>query len=248
MVTVTVKDGQEIEVKSEKKTLHNVFILDASGSMNQRDFGNGLSKYDAGLKGINDEIDELRNNTDVNIKISVYEFDSASHGTERITEHCFQRDATKGGSIKGRGASGNTPLYQTIAYVIDKFLKNASNDEQVLIKIFTDGAHNCNWGKYGDVAEAKKLIKNVEDNRNFTFTFIGTQQDTTQVINNLGIYASNTLSYDGTANSFACAMEEARGATVSYAANLKQGRAVKSKFFRAEEKTESVEDLKKKKD
>jgi hypothetical protein len=215
MKTITVKDGVEVVqpiVETKRIVLHNIILLDASGSMGYRPYISSItsvgtsrgflsteSKYEAAMRGINAEIAELRNNKDADIRLSVYEFDSAEQNSERITEHCFAEPISKVKDIKGRGPSGNTPLYQSIGYVIEKFLRTAGNDEQVVLKIFTDGAHNCRWGKYGTPEVCKQLIADVEKNRNFTVTFVGTEEDTRSAIRDLGIDFSNTLTYDGSA-------------------------------------------------
>jgi hypothetical protein len=249
MNTFTVKDGvEQNSTKTEKRTMHNVILLDASGSMASRGYGlpfyttnsttfsyprsRPQSKYEAAIQGINQEIQTLRNNKDANVLVSVYEFDSVKPNTERITEHCFCTPVDEvEDTIKGRGPTGNTPLYQSLAYVIEKFLRSASNEDQVVISIFTDGAHNCPWGKYGSEAECKKLIKDVERNRNFTITFVGTQEDAEFVTANLGINLSNTMSYDGTADGLNKALKSRGASLLSYTKSVGAGTATTSNFY-----------------
>lgn len=242
MTTITLKDGVEIEKNVKKKVLHNIILLDASGSMAHRGgLRTGPSKYEAAIDAINLEIQELKKSNDADIRFTVYEFDSQKAGTERITEHCFATPIAKLGKIVGRGPGMNTPLYQSIAYVIEKFLRTAGNDEQVLIKIFTDAAHNCTWGKYGTEKACRDLIKDVEEKRNFTTTFVGTERDTQFMVDNLGIDASNTLSYDGTADGLYESMSRGIGQTVCYAANVSKGIAKTKGFYKPEEQVGKTE-------
>lgn len=246
MKTKIIENGKEVVAKPIKKTgvLHNIFIMDASGSMNQASYVDGvrISKYDVAMKGINDEINALKKKDEGDVNISVFEFDSMKHGQERITEHYFNTKLAKVDDIKFKGAEGNTPLYQTIAYVINKMLVTATNDDTVLIKIFTDGAHNCSWGI--TEAECRDLIKSVEDKREFVITFIGTQQDTRHMINNLGLNTGNTISYDGTSMGFAGASVTAYAATSSMLSGRRGGMSLKSKsknFFSSVTKDELEE-------
>lgn len=203
MRTITIENGREAGVHTtpmKRKTLHMVYLVDASGSMNLTD-NTGKSKYQVAFEGINSEISEQRSVEDnVDVLMSIYEFDSNKSYMERITEHCLGKNVKElESNVRGRGASGNTPLYQSIAYVIEVFLRKASNNDQVVIKVFTDGAHNCYWGKYGNEKVCRSLIQDVQNNRNFTITFVGTTEDTESAIRTLGIYANNTATYDGTA-------------------------------------------------
>lgn len=164
-----IKQGKEIIVKKvikrkKKGILHNVFIIDASQSMNFSSIVDGvrLSRYTIANQGINDEIAKLKKDDKGDVNVSVFEFSNIRIGMETITEHCFNTKLKDVGEISFRGANGNTPLYQTIEYVINKFLRFASKEDTVLIKIFTDGQHNCRWGI--TPKECKSFIKDAEDN------------------------------------------------------------------------------------
>jgi hypothetical protein len=239
MNTIILQNGKEVEIASKtKKTVHNVFLIDASGSMNSYGYNSNViagdrpqSKYSAAFQGVNEELQELKSFEDVEVKMSVYEFDSNKEDTERITEHCFATPIADVKTITGRGASGNTPLYQSIAYVIEKFLRKAADGDRVVIKIFTDGAHNCNWGKYGTEKACRELITDAEKNRGFVITFVGTEQDTRYVVSNLNINASNTSSYDGTSKGLQEALTRSRGSTRTYLSRVSKGTDTTADFF-----------------
>lgn len=232
MNEITIKDGKVVarREKNENGVLHNIFIIDASGSMNQRSNVDGrlVSKYDTALAGVNAEIATLKKDDQGDVRLTVIEFDSADRNTERITEHYVGTPLKDVGTVNFRGASGNTPLYQTIGYVIEKFLRIASNKDTVLIKIFTDGAHNCYWGKY-DERECKALIKDAKENRDFIISFIGTEFDTETVIQSLGVERGSTFTYDGTAKGMGETMFMVSSATVDTLSDRRSGKDLKSK-------------------
>lgn len=230
--TTIVKDGVAIK-ENTKSVLHNVFIIDASGSMHTTSMVDGVrrSKYDVAADGINSEINELKKTDQGDVNISVFEFDSTEHGSERITEHYFNTPLKDVSEIKFRGASGNTPLYQTIGYVIEKMLRTASNKDTVLIKIFTDGAHNCFWGKYTE-QECKSLIKDVETNREFIVTFVGKQEDVNHAVAHLGMSVGNTMVYDGSSRGMDMAFMASTASTNKLLNTKRKGISIdKSKFY-----------------
>jgi hypothetical protein len=229
MKQLTIQDGKATPV-SDRPTIHTINLIDASGSMNSADRLGGQTRYQAAILGINQEIKELKTDTTAQYLMSIYEFDSVEIGKERVTEHCFETDVQKVEPINGRGASGNTPLYQTLGYVIETFLRKASRKDRVLIKVFTDGFHNCMWGKYGNRQTCKELIHDAEKNAGFVITFVGTQEDVEKAVD-LGINLSNTMVYDGTATDLTRAMHTSTTSTMMYAANVSAGTDTTADFF-----------------
>ncbi len=241
MKTKTIKDGKVIKEdkpfqrKNSEGVLHNIFVMDASNSMNDTSIVDGVrvSKYTVANRGITEEIKQLKEidtgAQEGDVHLSVIEFDSKDRGTERITEHYLNTPLKEVEKLKFRGAVGNTPLYQTIAYVINKFLRIASNKDTVLIKIFTDGEHNCFWGI--SEKECKDLIKDVQDNRNFIITFVGTKRDTEFAIEHLGMERGNTYSYNNTAGGAGETMDFMSMNTISLLSDKREGKSLKSKTF-----------------
>lgn len=204
-----------------KKTIHNVHVLDASGSM----VG---AKYNNALEGINAEMEQMKDNKEVQYTQTVYEFDSVKHGEERITEHYFMEPIQSCKAVKGVGASGNTPLYQTVGYVLEKLVRKVRNGDAVVVTIFTDGAHNCNWGKYAQEKTLNELINDLQESHNFTITFMGTKEDTKEVIKKLGLFESNTLVHDNTAKGISHAYMMRSNSLESYTAS---GASASDSFF-----------------
>lgn len=235
MKQFTVKDGKATpnggERPSKRPTIHTVTIIDASGSMNDRDHDGYQTKYQAAIDGVNQELKELRKDKKTNYLVSIYEFDSLEVGKERITQHCLETPLKSVETITGRGASGNTPLYQTVGFVIEHFLRKSKKDEKVLLKIFTDGFHNCMWGKYGSAVACKELIQDAEKNAGFVITFVGTENDVRRAVTDMGIYASNAMAYDGSARDLKAKMSVSTMSTMNYATNVARGTATTDNFY-----------------
>jgi hypothetical protein len=68
--------------------------------------------------------------------------------------------------------------------------------------------------------------------KNYTITFIGTEADTRFVINNLNIDASNTISYDGTAQGLQETMVYTSSARSAYTDKVLKGEDVSKGFYK----------------
>lgn len=201
-------------------TIHNVHILDASGSMG----GRAPSKYDNALKGINSEIMSMKDDGE-GVTQTIIEFDSNGGypASLRLTTHYFMTPAQNCTAIKGVGADGGTPLYQTVGETIEKLLSHIKSADKVLIKVFTDGGENTSQGKYKNYLELKRLIKMVEDNHNFTVSFMGTQEDVNVMANSIGLSTSNMLVHDNTATGVLTSYMASSNATMKYRKEVSRG-------------------------
>lgn len=194
----TAKQAGITEGNVPSVTIHNVHILDASGSM-------GGGKYTNALKGINSEIMAMRSNSE-GMTQTIIEFTSGHTHQSKLTTHYFMTPAENCTAIVGSGANGGTPLYQTVGETIEKLLIHVKPTDKVLVKIFTDGEENESKGKYVNTGtrwapkseELTRIIKMAEDNHNFTITFMGTKGDVENMISNIGLIGSNTLVHDNT--------------------------------------------------
>lgn len=227
--TITLKDGREV-TPVNNSTIHHMYVLDRSRSMDSN------NRYPHAIGGINDEAELLKKQNDgLKETFSVIEFDSVKENSERIVSHYFMTPIDKIEHIDGAGPSGNTPLYQAVGYVIEKALRKANKNDKVLIKIFTDGEHNCKWGKYTKES-LNELIKDVQDNHDFTVTFVGLKEDVESAIKHLGIDRGNTYTYDGSEKGTKRAFASLSDSTMTYRENLKSGKMMKAKFFENQEK------------
>lgn len=226
---------EEVAKEGGTPTIHNVHILDASGSMTG-------GKYINALAGINQEIEDMRKDGE-GVTQTIIEFDSGHTGKADIKTHYFMTPAVNCYRVTGKGADGGTPLYQTVGETIEKILTHMKSGDKVLLKVFTDGEENSSQGKYRNIGssynpkseELTKLIKMVEDNHNFTVTFIGTERDVQHMVHNIGLMASNTMSHMNTPESINTSYSMSRGATVAYRKAMYAGASqdeLKGNFFK----------------
>lgn len=212
-------DNTTVQSQSQSQTdvpdVHNVTILDGSGSMSG-------SKYDNACKGIQLDFDTCKNEGFKSF--TFVEFNSA----KSITTHCFMSSFDV--KLKFNGANGGTPLYQTIGQTLERLLKEVPKGDKVLVKVFTDGDHNEYYGKYSTVEELKPLIATCES-KGYTITFIGTANDTTKIVRNLGLDISNTLVHDNTGEGVKMSFQTQAFATTQYRKSLEEGEDVSRGFY-----------------
>lgn len=235
-----MRDDNKVPVdkggSGEVKVIHNVHILDASGSMQG-------PKYKNAIEGINGDLREMRNNPieGTTVTNTVIEFSHGGWSGRGIGDgngthiHYFMTNASNTPDFVGRGAHGGTHLYQTVGETIEKLLKHINAGDKVLVKIFTDGEENSSSGIYRDPHVLKNLIKQVEDNHNFTVTFMGTKGDIEDMVRNVGINFSNTLSHLNTAASIGATYSMSSQATTRYRGAVARGASqdeLKQGFFK----------------
>lgn len=198
--------------------LHNVHILDASGSM-------AGGKIKNAIHGINEEIEELKKNPD------------AEYTTQSIVDFSYSADIKfrtwktpiKDAQPFNCGVRGSTALLEAIGVVLTKLLEEYKVDEKVLVKIFTDGGENDSapeW-KFGTVPN---LIKECEA-KGFVITFVGTSQDVTYAVNALHVKLSNTLVHDNSEAGVKASFKKSIGSTVKYRTAASRGTDTKEDFF-----------------
>lgn len=201
------------------KTIHNVLILDASGSM-------AGSKYETATKGVSTEIFELNAAKELEgilLTQSLIEFSDI-----KTSEHLWMIPSQNVRvAPKFNGATGGTPLYVTIEKTIKKLLEWKRPEDKVLLKIFTDGEDTTTY----DPADLKRLISRVEEENGFTITFEGTRFTGEKVARDIGIKASNMFFHDNTSDGLARGISSRTTSTVNYAVKFSAGDDLKENFY-----------------
>lgn len=207
----------------ERITVHNVHILDASGSMHG-------GKINAALKGINMEVEDMKKDNSTEVTQTIVHFSDPMD----IQTFCWK---TPLGEVKHFSTltRGSTALLQTIGNTLTQLLSEANGKDKVLVKIFTDGQENATsldspWRNPKAVSD---LIKQCES-KGFTITFVGTEQDVKYVINLLSIDKTNTLAHQNTAESIGATYLMSQEATVKYRGAAARGQDVTHDFFTKE--------------
>lgn len=211
----------------ERVTVHNVHILDASGSM---DSPYNAPKIKAAIEGINMEMEDMKKDTSTEVTQTIIHFSDPMD----IQEYCWKSPL---GKVKpfNTGARGSTALLETVGNTLTKLLTEANGKDKVLVKIFTDGRENSTsldspWKNPKAVSD---LIKRCEE-KGFTITFVGTEEDVKYVVNLLSIDASNTLSHKNTAESIGQTYAAYSAATAKFRTSASRGEDVVRGFFTKE--------------
>lgn len=193
--------------------VHDVVILDASGSMDG-------GKYRAAKAGVQQELEQCK---ELGFSFSFIEFVQS----DNIITHCLKSNPNKV-SLRFNGATGyNTPLYKVIVDTIYSLINTKQDNDKFLIKILTDGQSNSG----GTTAkECYQAIKKAEG-LGFTVTFVAGKYDIEYIIRQIGIDESNTQTHDNTEQSITDAYVLTRSATVNYMKRLDEGEDVTLGFY-----------------
>lgn len=206
--------------KSIKPVIHNVHILDSSGSM----VG---PKFDNANKGIQDEIEMLKQDDSTEYLQTFAYFKNSNPHIEckkvSIKDFIYPKEIS---------TWNNTPLYRTIVKVLKELSIN--KDVKTLVKIFTDGEDydaSVYHQRYTNKDQCKKAIKKAQED-GVTITFVGTKEDVRLIIKELGIDKSNTLVHDNTAEGVTEAFNKTIEATRNYSKKVVKGEDVKTGFYK----------------
>jgi Mg-chelatase subunit ChlD len=203
--------------------IHNVFIIDASGSM----FG---SKYETAITGINELLQDIKKDTDTENTVTVVEF--RGNEIKRVMDVV---DADKlSGKYSGIGANGSTPLNQavgeTLEYIFGVRKNYYSSEDKVLVNVFTDGGENSSSGKYANYIYLGEYIKDLEK-QGFTITFMGTKDEVNYATQSLNLSLSNTLVHTNTAASIKMSYGKTVRARQAFSKSVSAGQDATMNFY-----------------
>ena len=212
-----VYEEEQTTSAKTKPTIHIADVIDCSGSMSG-------DKIRGAIAGINDGIEKLKKDTTAVYLYTLCHFSNYSD----IKFEGVGRHIENVSSISFR-TRGSTALYDAIAETIEIIGSAKNEGEKVLINVYTDGQENDSR-KFSSV----KLSKLIEESKSkgYTVTFVGTERDTQTIINKLGLDASNTLSYDGSAQGLSKSMEATSIARSAYSAAVVDGLDVSKGFYK----------------
>lgn len=168
-------------------------VLDRSSSM-------GSVRAET-ISGTNEQFSALRDSDDAdNTLIAMWTFN------EKVTPLFTDGNDANGkpipalveiGSVKDLGEgdylpSGMTAMYDGVGDAIDFLAAEAKKADSVVVVIISDGMENASQ-RFTSAAIASR-VKELQDS-GWTFTYIGANQDLTQVSAELGIHQGNVLGY-----------------------------------------------------
>src|SRR5512133_3115753 len=172
-------------IMSNKHQVHNLIILDESGSMEsiKTTIIQGFNEIVQTVKGIEKEFPEQEH------FISLVTFNGLGQKTLHFADPVSRLEMIDDSRYQP-GAS--TPLYDSIGFSCSKLRAVLANstDYNVLVTILTDGEENASTEYNGQTIRI--LIEELKNN-NWTFTYIGTEHDVEKAAMSISI--NNTISF-----------------------------------------------------
>lgn len=183
-------------------------LLDASGSME--------SCRNETISGYNEYVNSLKKDGG-KYKLSLTTFDSDLEGRlrlKKIHENVYIDDVPKL-SRKTFVPNGGTPLRDAFCTVLKE--TKARPDEKHLFVVLTDGEENTSR-KY-TANDMKELKSQYEDEGNWSFVYLGANQDSWATASAFGYAASNVSNFNATAKGTGVMFASLGSATRSYSAS-----------------------------
>lgn len=162
------------------------FIIDRSGSMADR--------LDQVINGFNEYVDTLRAERNPNIRLSVTFFDTRCENRHvsvplesipQLTRYNYRPD-------------GMTALLDAVGKTVNaldgRSYGRTYGVPHYLIIIMTDGKENASREYNTD--SIRRLIESRQERGNWTFVFLGADQDAWGQAKNLGFYSGNVMNYN----------------------------------------------------
>jgi hypothetical protein len=191
-------------------TNHTVLILDQSGSMD--------AIYDETIVHINSQIEIAKESeTKFEKQLSIVPFDDVMRSPLFWKKHPRNiSPITK----EQYNPNGMTALYDTIGAVIKRLEPDDIPGATFLVSIITDGKEN-NSQKYiqSDIAE---MIQQKQNKKNWTFTYLGANQNLHDVAKNISIPLGNIAKFDSTSLGMSTATRIQSRSISCYYANINE--------------------------
>ena len=193
-----------------KQQVHNLIILDESGSMDsiKPSIIQGFNELVQTIQGIEHQFPDQEH------FISMISFNGLGIKALHILDPVSQLRQIDASSYQ---PNASTPLYDAIGLSVNKlkhFLARQLN-YNVLVTILTDGEENASCEFSGKAI--KEMIEELKSN-NWTFTYIGTDHDIDSVSESLSI--DNRMAFDKNVQGINAMFEKEKAARMRYSQRL----------------------------
>lgn len=199
--------------KKKAGVTHVCVVLDESGSM--------AACRQATISGFNEYMGDLKKQGGA-LDVSLTKFNTDFNVVYTATPLKDVPDLT--GQTYQPG--GMTALYDAIAHCVRGIEKRVGTGDRALVVILTDGEENRS--KEHTRQQIADLIKTKEGEGNWTFAYIGANQDAWAVSSSIGVQHGNTSSYVPTPAGTSVAFRSVSQGTIAYAT---QDSAQSAAFF-----------------
>jgi uncharacterized protein YegL len=183
-------DMLELVPLEEQVSQKKIFVgiaLDRSGSM--------MDIRKETISGVNEQIDDIKTSAktaDVSVSLVTFSargqwqyFNEPIEQLEKLTNENYIPD-------------GSTAMYEGVGMLVDRLRDETKelpkNSYSVLIIVISDGMNNVNSPEYNSTKVAEK-IKTLQGDGNWTFTYVGANQDLSKIQESLGIKAGNIMAF-----------------------------------------------------
>mgnify|MGYP000058180859 CR=1 FL=1 len=209
-----------------KHQVFNLIILDESGSMEsiKRATINGFNEVVQTIQGVEKDFpDQLH-------LISFITFNGRGIKTLLFNEPVSKLTLIDESKYK---PDSMTPLYDALGYGLKKQQKSTESltDFNVLVTILTDGEENAS--KEFTQSSIKALIDELNQ-KNWTFTYIGANQDVTSVAASLSI--QNTMDFMASEEGVKQMFEKEKKARISFSKKIQAKENTKSGYYDDDQK------------
>ena len=206
---------------SKKHQVHNLIILDESGSMEsiKTTIIQGFNEVVQTIKGIEKQFPEQEH------FISFVSFNGLG---QKLLHFIDPAKKLKQIDDKSYKPDASTPLFDAMGFSINK-LKQAlqgQSDFNVLVTIVTDGEENASKEFSGN--DIKKLVEELKQNR-WTFTYIGADHDVEKIAFSLSI--TNTLVFEKNAADIEAMFVKERSARTNYSQKIRMKEDTSENYF-----------------
>lgn len=208
-----------------KHQVHNLIILDESGSMEsiKKSIINGFNETVQTIKGIQKQFPEQEH------FISLVTFNGFGVKPVHILD-----PVSKLNEINSRNyiPDSMTPLFDAMGHSITKLkqLLEDRTDYNVLVTILTDGEENASREFSGK--QIKKFVEQLKE-ENWTFTYIGTDHDISKMADSLSI--DNTLMFHKSAVGIKDMFMQEREARMRFSKKIISNEDVSRDYFKDED-------------
>lgn len=181
----TAKKENEKAVNPGAKKVHNLIIVDESGSMNLL--------YHAALNGMNETLEQIRKNAaecpEQAQEVTLVTFDTSHYSAIFNSTPAGETRQLTNSDYRPGGA---TPLYDAMGKALTDLQPKVKENEAVIVTVITDGEENasCEYSR----ADIKALVERLDKEQGWFFSYIGANQDAAKVGQAMGI--ADTLNFD----------------------------------------------------
>lgn len=161
---------------------HIFCILDKSGSM-------GFIQK-ATIDGYNEYIGGLKKTKGAKFHLTLFDTRVTQPIVNTEIKHVARLDAD------GYRPDGGTALYDAVCGTLNKAKNKVGKNDKALVVIITDGQENSSR-EYGQ-KDMAKLVEELTDKGNWTFTYLGANQDAWATASQWGFNKGNVATFNAT--------------------------------------------------